>query len=123
MLGAALLLLVLTVHVGTDAISSAFGLDRAWVFYVARGIEGTVLYGLLLRHSPLVAAVAAWGMLESAMTSICGALAMVMPLKPAPFQGLCDAATGMPAFTYAGLIAAAFLGLSLAIRRNRRAGT
>lgn len=118
-MGAALLIVVAVTHFGTELIARQFGADRAALFYVARGVEGVFLFGLLLRHSPLVAAVAAWGMIEEGMTSVCGALYIAKPAEPEPLQGLCDARLGMPVFTYAGLICALLLAASVAVRRSR----
>lgn len=115
-----LLIVVALTHVGSEVIAKQFGVDRAALFYVMRGLEGVALYGLLLTHSPCVAAVALWGMGEEALTSVCGALYIVEPVDPAPFQGLCDVRAGMPVFSYLGLVAASLLALMLAMRRKHR---
>lgn len=113
------LALIAFTHLGYEVVHQATGLDRAAVFYVARGLEGAFLYALFMGHSPYVAAVALWGVVESAMTSICGALYIIEPVNPGAWQGLCDVKTGMPVFYYSGLIIACLLALSIAIRRQR----
>lgn len=117
--GVALLIVVAMTHLACELISKAFSIDRAALFYVARGLEGVYLYGLWLGHSPFVSAVALWGLVESALTSVCGSLYIVEPIEPVPLQGLCDARSGMPVFYYSGLVVASLLALSLALRRGR----
>lgn len=115
-----LLVVVAMTHLGTNVISKQFGIDRAWLFYIMVGIQGVFLYCAFLRVSPSVAAVALWGAIESGMTSVCGSLAYFKPIEPKEWEGLCDAQLGFPVFHYFGLVAAAMLALSLAIRRVRR---
>ena len=117
---ATMLVVIAITHLGCEILSRAFSIDRAALFYVVRGMEGVFLYGVWLGHSPYVSAVALWGMVESALTSVCGSLYIVEPVEPVPFQGLCDARSGMPIFYYSGLVVASLLALSLALRRGRR---
>lgn len=114
-----LLLVVAGTHVGSALVAQQAHIDRAALFYVLRGVEGVFLFGLLLRHSTTVAAVALWGMAEEALTSVCGALYIIEPVEPVPLQGLCDVRTGAPVFTWCGLFLAAALAGSLAMRRAR----
>ena len=116
----ALLGVVAFTHLGYEVLAQAVVIDRASVFYVARGFEGVFLYGVWVGHSPYVTAVALWGMAESALTSVCGSLYIVEPIDPAPFQGLCDAKSGLPVFYYMGLVAASLLALVLVLNGRRR---
>ena len=118
-LALAMFVVIAVTHVGTNLLAKQFGIDRAWLFYILVGVQGVFLYGLWLKHSPAVATVALWGLIESGMTSVCGSLAYFKPIEPAEWEGMCDAKLGFPIFHWFGLIAAALLALSFALRWRR----
>lgn len=105
-LAVALLFVVAVVHYGYEPIASLLYPDQAEraaraVFYVARGFEGAVLYGLLWACAPRrlpVMAACLWGAVESAQTALCRiALGLGGPTPaPGPYGGLCDLATDWP---------------------------
>lgn len=127
-LASTLLLLVLFTHYGPELVASFYGdgqtqAAKAW-FYIARGVEGTALFGLVwLMASGMrkryrasytgVSIACAWGMVEEAQTSICR-LATPIASTPVvgPFSGLCDAVTGFP--IYAATLFGALVIASLA---------
>ena len=105
-LGVGLLALVAAVHYGYDPLAHLFysadpqRAARA-IFYIARGIEGSALYWLLLAYAPRslpVMAACLWGALESAQTAVCrAALGIgVSAPTPGPYSGLCDLAADWP---------------------------
>lgn len=63
------MLLVLVTHYGYYGHP-----EPEWAFYIARGVEGAILFLLLARYvSGWLAAVAClWGALEEAQTAVCG---------------------------------------------------
>lgn len=112
MKGLASLLLVLVVgtHYGYDLAASFYANpDSAArsIFYIFRGVEGTVLYCIVWALAPMrpvhlrlaVSVVCAWGAIESAQTSICR-LAVGITNKPTTglYRGLCDVVTGWPIY-------------------------
>lgn len=103
-------------HIGSDVVATQLGVSRGWCFYIARGLEGVFLFGLLLNVSPYVAAAALWGVIEEAMTSVCGAVTWLHPVQLNGMQGLCDAQLGFPLFHWVGLILACLLAMSIALR-------
>ena len=78
---------------------------------------------LLRGVSPWVGAVATWGMVESALTSICGSLSMIKGGAANSPMGICSAETGMPVAYFGSLITASLLALTLAFRRLRHGRT
>lgn len=67
MKGAALLALVLIVHFAVADQAAS------WWFYVARGVEGAILFLLVARHCTGLAALACYlGAWEEASTAVCG---------------------------------------------------
>ncbi len=114
-----LLLVVTGTHYGTAPLSLFYEdptrAARA-LFYVARGMEGAVLFvlvGILVRR-PVVWAVCFFGFIEEAQTSVCR-VAYGIAGNPGPqlFSGLC----GQNLYIL-GLIAA--LGLALYTYRETR---
>jgi hypothetical protein len=105
-----LLLLVAFTHYAADPLSAWLGFRAATWFYVLRGLEGAALFWLLRRLSPARAWrwCCTWGAVEEMLTAGCGAAMMLRPVYPGPFQGLCDAQTGLPLYQI-GVAAAAVL--------------
>ena len=118
--GAALLLLVVVVHFRYAALAEwlhplqADYAARA-LFYVLRGVEGAVVFAVLLLLAPpslLLRMACVVGMLAEGGTALCrAAWPLNQPLPPgANAGGLCDAATREPITALlAGAIACALL--------------
>lgn len=88
-----MLALVALVHYGYDPIATLLpGVSPAALFYVLRGVEGAILFAVVLTQAsslPL-ALVAGWGMIEEFQTAACR-LSADMGTAPAvvAFSGLC----------------------------------
>jgi hypothetical protein len=91
-----------------EVVLSLHGQERG-VFYVARGFEGAILFGVLIRLRPALWPVALWGLFEEAETAACR-LSIGFPATPdgSPWNGLCDRVTHWP-MTALGLVIAAIL--------------
>lgn len=122
-LAAVLLLLVAMTHYLYAPLATLYpDADRAAraLFYVARGIEGLALFGLVgvLARQPLVWAVCLWGAVEEGQTAVCRLAAGVGGRAGAElFSGLCG-----PVWYGLGLVA----GLALALwlhRENKKCRT
>lgn len=121
-----LLALVGLTHFGPDWISLAYSQQdaaaRAW-FYMARGIEGVVLFAVIASGKRARAAIPACllGMFEEGMTTACRASKPIGGvLGYAPFSGLCGDEWYRLGLGLLGLVA---LGLAYEIGRNRRGKT
>lgn len=91
------LVVVIVAHYGYPFV--AMGTDEpekwaSWWFYILRGVEGTVLFYLVLQAFPgrggwsQIGAAACWlGMFEEAQTAICGTV--YMGESPPLWSGLC----------------------------------
>ena len=105
----ALLLIAALVHLAPEHVGDLLNQSPGAWEYVARGIEGVALWGIVGDHyqRPDVWAVSSYGMWESAQLAACRA-AHPMDTPPAlePGQGLCTAA-GWPLGYWAPLIVAA----------------
>ena len=120
---ALLLLLVIGCHYGYGLIASTYADPIAAgkaLFYIARGVEGTVLFAIVAagaRH-PAVFAVCLLGMYEESQTAICRA-ALPIASRPAamPFDGLCGASS-----SWLGLGLAIFMAAWMAdhLKKGRR---
>lgn len=105
-----LLLLVVGTHYGYDLAASFYPspaeAGRA-LFYIFRGIEGTMLYLIVWSLTPFepraarlaVSTMCAWGALESIQTSLCRiAIGVTNNVNSKPYSGLCDLVTGLPVY-------------------------
>jgi hypothetical protein len=114
-----LLLLVVALAHGCYQLLADWGLGGVsspqWWFYILRGIEGTVLFGLCAwrwRREPGMLLVCIWGALEELQTAGCGyvgALKHIAPLHDG--QTLCSALTGLPPYTLPLVLAALLASL------------
>lgn len=67
------------------------------VFYVLRGVEGAVLYGVLIRLQPKLWPVALWGAIEESETAVCRlSVGFPAPSVGSSGNGLCDDLTHWP---------------------------
>ena len=108
-LASLLLLMVVVTHYAYEPIAEFYSTQQSAraVFYVLRGIEGTLLYCIvwaLTPYKPLhirfaVSAVCAWGALEEAQTAVCR-IAVGIDNHPdtKQYHGLCDMVTGVPIY-------------------------
>lgn len=124
-----LLCLVLITHYAYEPLASLYSNeDQAArvIFYVLRGMEGTILFGLVWLLAPRtprparygVALACLWGMLEEAQTAICQlAVGITGDDTHLPFQGLCDVVTGWP--IYMGTVSAALILAALRFRKDK----
>ena len=116
-----LLIVVALTHYGYQPIASLWPGDVAGaVFYILRGLEGAVLFGLLILRpvkSWQLAIVAAWGFVEEAQTAVCriGMGVMYTP-NVEPYQGLC----GWPAYSIGVIAMAAMATALVTIKRGSR---
>lgn len=122
-LAVSLLATVGAVHFGYDLIALAYpdpgAAAKAW-FYMLRGIEGVVLFGIVaaLARTRGVIAVSLLGMFEEGMTTACRASKPIGGvLGYEPFSGLCGPEWYRLGLGLLGLIA---LGLAYEIGRERR---
>lgn len=109
-LASLLLVLVVVTHYAYEPMAGFYAEPRhaaQAIFYTLRGIEGTILYGIvwaLTPYRPLhirlaVSTVCAWGMLEEAQTAICMAnIGFIKGVKTQAYEGLCDMVTGVPIY-------------------------
>lgn len=94
----------------------SFADDPQGYFYVLRGIEGAIAFGLLglyFRKNLAVLAVCVWGVFEEVQTALCG----YADLIPSPDSGMCLELVGP--FPYAAIGAAAIVYL-LIRKKNAR---
>lgn len=93
-------LLILAVVVLTHYLAPAadlIGINAQFAFYVARSIEGVVLFWLLARGRRGVFFVACMlGFALELMVAVCGGIAWLGDLAPQPWEQLCDTSTGVP---------------------------
>lgn len=84
------------------------------IFYILRGVEGTILYAVAWTLAPRgskayrigVSIACAWGMLESAQTAICrAAMGIDARATASAYNGLCDVVTGIPVYSLTMLFA------------------
>lgn len=112
-----LLVMVAVTHYGYQPLADFYAdTDKAAraIFYVLRGIEGCALYALVWWLAPKsgagfrvgLAIACAWGMLESAQTSVCRIAAGIgQSVAPPAYHGLCDVVTGLPIYGMTALVA------------------
>ena len=116
-----MLALIAGTHLLPDPLGALTGIDPSTWFYVLRGIEGAglciLVWRLRRRPSRVWKAICAWGLIESLLTSACGVAYMVRPAYPGPYEGLCDAETGLPIYAISVIIAA---GLAMLVVLERR---
>ena len=123
---AALLLLVITgTHYFYDLLAPAYanpGQAARIIFYVARGLEGAVLFGLvwLLARGALLGVVCLWGFLEEAQTSVCQMANGFVTIDYKPFTGLCGAQMYWIGVIAAGWLAAEWLDKYRETKREPR---
>lgn len=108
-------MLVLLVHFGYPFVSET-AIDAKWNFYIARGIEGTILFAILWAVMPrhvLMSLACCLGAAEEAQTALCGSLGRVdVPL----YSGLCIEQFGpLPS---AAVAAAAFVFIIWRLRND-----
>lgn len=105
-----LLFLVIGTHYTYDLIAAYYpdphSAARA-IFYVLRGVEGSILYLIVWALVPLrpmhvrlsCSTVCAWGALEEAQTAICRAsVGITNNPSTGQYHGLCDFVTGIPVY-------------------------
>lgn len=103
--GAALLLLVASVHLGYHVAALQWPADEhvkaaKALQYMARGVEAAVLWVLVYAWSPVrgpvFALACAWGFAQSVLIVACRAALPIGGVAPAAdsFRGLCDTAGG-----------------------------
>jgi hypothetical protein len=110
---AVLLLLVVTItHWGYDPLCALVpGWEKsAWaVFYVLRGVEGAVLFGVVWYLKPVLWPICLLGFTEESETAVCRLAAGISrPVTGSAWTGLCGAETGLPLYM-AGLVYVAVL--------------
>lgn len=122
-LAVSLLLLVAVTHYGYDLIALAYpqrdAAAKAW-FYIARGIEGAALFGVIAAtaRSRALAAVCILGLTEESLTAGCRASKPIGGLLGyEPFSGLCG-----QGWYFAGLIALGLVALGIAYDLGRGRG-
>lgn len=83
------------------------------IFYVLRGIEGTLLYCIVWALTPFrplrvrlpVSLICAWGALEESQTAVCRVAAGIDNHPDTQrYHGLCDLVTGLPIYMLTLLI-------------------
>lgn len=105
-----LLVLVLSTHYAPELLADLYSdparAARA-LFYVARGIEGSVLFAAVWVLAPRkprgafvgVTLACCWGALEEAQTAVCRLSAGIAnSVTVERYSGLCDAVTGLPIY-------------------------
>lgn len=115
--GVVILLVVGITHWGYDFIARTPEQAR-WLFYILRGVEGSVAFFLLstLLDEPL-AIVACWlGIWEESQTAVCGMASMSENLYVPQWSGLCVERFGFVPY----LLASAFFGFITWKRTNDR---
>jgi hypothetical protein len=102
-LASLLLLAVAVTHYGVDPLCALVpGLAHAakGLFYVFRGIEGAILFGIIGVIRPILWPVCAWGLVEEGETAVCRFAAGPLGMSPTvtPWAGLCSEATHLPIY-------------------------
>jgi hypothetical protein len=94
------------------------------LFYIARGMEGAILFGLVWLFASGTRVVVdgasfglacLWGVVEEAQTSICQMAHGIVTIEYTPFVGLC----GLPSYWW-GVAAAGWLAVSILDKIRRR---
>lgn len=119
-----LLVLVLGTHYAPELLADLYGdpakAARA-LFYVARGIEGSVLFATVWALAPRkprgafvgITLACCWGALEEAQTAVCRlSIGIANTATAGRFSGLCDAATGLPIYALTMFLALALAAFS-----------
>lgn len=112
-LAALLLLTVAAAHYGVDplcALVPSLAHASKALYYILRGVEGTILYTVVGYLRPALWPVCAWGAVESGETAVCRLVAGPLSIPPVatPWSGLCGDATQLPLYAL-GLVYAAIL--------------
>jgi len=112
-LAALLLLAIAVTHYGVDPLCAVVpGMEHGakGLFYVFRGVEGTVLFAIIWLLRPALWPVCIWGMLEESETAVCRLAAGPLGTAPpaVPWSGLCGELTHVPVYML-GIVYAALL--------------
>lgn len=115
-----LLLAVVVTHYGYDPMCALFpSLEHAarGIFYVLRGIEGTVLFVVIGYLRPILWPVCLWGAAEEAETSVCRLASGPLGNPPVatPWSGLCGDLTQLPLY----MLGIAYIAI-LVTRKGKR---
>jgi len=112
-LAALLLLTIVIVHFGYDPICALLpNLANAAgaVFYVLRGIEGSILFTVIAWLRPTLWPICLWGFIEEGETAACRLMAGPLDRPPvaAAWSGLCGEVSHFPWYMF-GIVTAAVL--------------
>lgn len=94
----ALLLVILAVpNLAPWPLQQLGWVDATLAHYALYGVAVAALCMLLMPESARVWwLICAFGAIEGLMCATCGALYLVAPVLPGPFEGMCDKMTGLP---------------------------
>ena len=105
-----LLVMIVGTHYTYDIIAMYYTDPHAAaraVFYVLRGIEGSILFLIVWALTPFrplylrlpISILCAWGALEEAQTAVCRlSVGIENNINTGQYHGLCDVVTGLPIY-------------------------